>query len=371
MNMPAASHDVRPVRWAPYMEWAKKRPAVTYDLAGSNLLGCTVDDLPGCRDVVELGGLSPDGYAPLLDAIAARYGVTAAQVAPASGAGGASFLAMAALVRPGDEVLIERPAYDPMLGALHVLDACVRRFDRTFENGWAVDADHVCATITDATRLIVLTSPHNPSGVLATTEALHQIGGAAARVGAHVLVDEVYLDAVYATTKHPPAATLGDVFISINSLTKAYGLSGLRAGWILASPVVAEAVRRTRDVMEGIGAFPAERLAWYAFRHMDRLAARARALLEPNLRTLADFIEARPDLGWVRPVGGNVAFPVVRGLADTRDFAEQLQRERDTAVVPGYFFDSPAHIRVAFGCAADTLQRGLERLGAALDALHA
>ena len=363
--------DTRPVSWAPYMEWAKKRPPVAYDLAGSNLLGCTVDDLPGCRDVVELGGLSPDGYPPLLEAIAARYGVTAAQVAPASGAGGANFLAMAALVRPGDEVLVERPAYDPLLGALRVLDASVRRFDRTFEDGWAVDADRVGAAITDRTRLIVFTSPHNPSGVLATTEALQEIGRAAARVGAHVLVDEVYLDALYATQRHPPAATLGDSFISINSLTKAYGLSGLRAGWILASPAVAEAVRRTRDVMEGIGAFPAERLAWYAFQQIDRLEARARALLEPNLRTLTRFIEARSELDWVPPSGGNVAFPLVRGLADTREFAEQLQRERDTAVVPGFFFDSPPHIRVAFSCSAETLQGGVARLGAALDALHA
>jgi aspartate/methionine/tyrosine aminotransferase len=278
---------------------------------------------------------------------------------------------MAALVRPGDEVLIERPAYDPMLGALRLLDASVRRFERRYEEGWAVDADRVCALISDRTRLVVITSPHNPSGVLATTDALVQIGRAAARVGAHVLVDEVYLDAVFESTKHPPAATLGDAFISINSLTKAFGLSGLRAGWVLGSRAVAEAVRRTRDVMEGIGAFPAERLAWYAFEHIDRLEARARALLEPNLHTLTQFIDARRELEWVRPAGGNVGFPRIAGLDDTRVFTERLQRERDTAVVPGLFFDSPGHIRIAFSCSAETLQSGLDRLGAALDALHA
>ena len=107
--------------WAPYMEWSKKRPAVKYDLAGSNLLSCAADDLPGFREIVELNGSNPDGYPPLLEAIARHYGVSVGCVAPGSGAGGANFVAMAALVRPGDDVLVERPGYDPMLAALRLL----------------------------------------------------------------------------------------------------------------------------------------------------------------------------------------------------------------------------------------------------------
>jgi len=351
---------------APYMEWAKKRPAVTYDLAGSNLLSCTAEDLPGYRDAADLNGSNPDGYPPLLEAIARRYGVPVDCVAPGSGAGGANFAAIAALIRPGDEVLVERPAYDPLLGAVRLFGAGVRRFDREFADGFALDPDRVRAALTARTRLIVLTSPHNPSGALCDAAALDEVGRAAERIGARVLVDEVYLDSVY-HDRPTPAATRGGVFVSTNSLTKAYGLSGLRTGWVLAEPAVAEAVRRVRDVMDGVGSIPSDTVALHAFRCIERLESRARSLLEPNLALLAEFMAARPELEWVRPAGGNVAFPRTR-MADTRALADRLEREHDTAIVPGSFFEMPSHFRIAFSCARATLEGGLVRLGRALDA---
>ena len=351
---------------APYMEWAKLRPAVQWDLAGSNLLSCTVDDLPGCRDVIELNGLNPDGYPPLIDAIAHRYGVRSDNVATATGAGGANFLAVAALAGNGDDVLVERPAYDPIVGALRLMGANVIRFDRRFDDGWAVDLDRLVSAVTARTRLIVLTSPHNPSGALVSGEALEVIGGAADRVGALVMVDEVYLDGVY-TDRPRPAATMGDVFLSINSLTKSYGLSGLRAGWILASPVIASRIRRVRDVMEGTGSIPSDLLACHAFRHLDALEARARSILVPNLERLARFMDERDDLAWVRPAGGNVAFPQLTTERDTDELAEILVRDHDTAIVPGRFFDMPRHFRIAFSGSAETLDGGLERIAKVLD----
>ena len=102
---------------APYMEWAKKRPAARFDLAGSNVSACSIDDLEGWREAIALTGSNDNGYAPLIDAIAARYGVTPAHVAAANGAGGANFQVCAALLEPGDDVLVERPGYDPLLGA--------------------------------------------------------------------------------------------------------------------------------------------------------------------------------------------------------------------------------------------------------------
>ena len=352
--------------WAPYMEWAKKRPVPRWDLAGSNLLGCTLEDLPGATAVLELNGLNPDGYPPLNEAIAHRYGVAVDNVATGPGCSGANFLAIAALVRPGDEVLVERPAYDPLLGVLRLLGASIARFDRTAEDGWAVDPDRVRAGLTGRTRLIVLSSPHNPSGILASRDALLEIGRLAESAGAHVLVDEVYLDAVW-TDRPPPAATLGDAFLSTNSLTKAYGLSGLRIGWILASPRVARAARRVRDVVDGVGSFPSDRLGLLAFQLSDALASRARTILEPNLETLAAFMAGRPELRWVRPDGGNVAFPQLANHSDTRDFCERLLERHQTAVVPGAFFEAPGHFRIAFSCAAETLSSGLAALGAALD----
>jgi aspartate/methionine/tyrosine aminotransferase len=349
------------------MMWAKTRAPARYDLAMSNLLGCTFDDLPGALDTVSLNGLNPDGYPPLIEAIAQKYGVSSDMVATGTGAAGANFLVMAALVRPGDEVLVERPAYDPLLGALRVLGARINRFDRIYEDDWAVDPERVAGAITAATRLIVVSSPHNPTGAVINTAVLQEMREIARSCRARVLVDEVYLDAVY-EDRPPPAATLGPELISTNSLTKSWGLAGLRSGWALAAPGVAESIRRTRDVVDGNGVFAADQLALIAFQHMPALEARARRILQPNLERLSTTIAARPDLEWVRPGGGTVGFVRLPATADTRIFAQQLHREYDTAVVPGFFFEAPAFVRIAFGCSAETLEGGLNGLEAALDA---
>ena len=351
---------------APYMAWAKTRPVPAYDLAGSNLVHCGLADLPGALEAIELTGDNGDGYPPLLQAIAERYATTPEHVASTPGAAGANFLAFAAVVRPGDEVLVERPAYDPLLGALRLLGARITRFERRFEDGYAVDADMVADALTPRTRLVVLTSPHNPSGALVSEDALRALAAIAERTGARVLMDEVYLDAVYGR-RPAPAMRYCDRFISTSSLTKSYGLAGLRCGWILAEPEVAAAARRARDVVDGNGPIAMDRLALLAFRNLDRLEARARGILEPNAARLASFIESRPELSWVRPEGGNVAFPRLRGVADTSAFVDRLLREHGTAIVPGAFFEAPSHVRIAFGCAPRTLAQGLAGIAAALD----
>ena len=131
--------------WTPYMVWMKHAPQVTYNLMGSNLLHCRVEDLPQARERLELDGLHEEGYEPLLEAIAGRYEVAVEQVSLATGTSGANFLVCGALLRPGDEVLVERPAYDPLLGILRFLGARIRRFDRVFEDGFQVGREPVAS----------------------------------------------------------------------------------------------------------------------------------------------------------------------------------------------------------------------------------
>ena len=352
--------------WAPYMRWAKTHATTTYDLAGSNLSPCTMEDLPGARDAFELMGPNDDGYAPLVESIGRFYGVSSDRVATATGASGANFLVCAALLEPGDEVLVERPAYDPLIGAARIMGARVRRFDRLFEEGFAVNPARVAAGITDRTRLIVVTSPHNPSGVLISPGALDALAEIAERAGAWVIVDEVYLDGVYGD-RPDPAATRSERLISTNSLTKSYGLAGLRCGWALASPTLTAAFLRAHDALDAVGAFPAECLAHFAFSQIERLEQRARSILEPNLARLTAFVEARPELEWVPPAGGTVAFPRLRGIDDATPFVERLFSDFETAVVDGDHFEMPAHFRIAFGCPPETMEAGLERIGRALD----
>lgn len=350
------------------MEWAKSRRVPKYDLAGSNLMGCTLDDLPGARDALEFTGSNENGYVPLLEAIAERYGVTPDRVATAHGTSGTNFLAFAAILSPGDDVLVERPGYDPLMAAARLLGAHVFRFARRFEDGYALKADAIETVLTPNTRLIVVTNPHNPTGAFASAAELEDIGRLAGHVGARVLVDEVYLDGVF-DLPHSPAATHSDVFISTSSLNKSWGLNVLRCGWAIASPDVAERIRRARGIVDGIGAVPLERLSRLAFDHIDHLAARARAIIEPNRALVTEFVARRQELEWVRPLGGSLAFPRIRGIDDVDLFVDRLLRDYDTAVVPGRFFDAPNHFRIAYGGSPETVRGGLEAMGKALDTI--
>jgi len=351
---------------APYMVWAKQHARARWDLTPSNLLSCTVDDLPGARDAIELAGDNDNGYRPLIEAIASRYGVSSEQVATANGCSGANFLVFAALLGSGDEVLVERPGYDPLLAAPQVLGARVIRFDRRHEDGYRLDPSAIAAALTPRTRLIVVTNAHNPTGVVASASELDALARVAERAGIPVLVDEVYLDSAHDADGRP-AVSRSPLFISTGSLTKSYGLSGLRCGWVIGTADLAERVRRVRDVVDGTGPFPAERIAALAFAHLDRLRARARAILEPNRAMVRDFLKGRPELDAADPAGGTVAFPRQRGVADAGPFVKRLLDVYDTGVVPGRFFEAPAHFRLAFGGSAETLAGGLARIGEALD----
>jgi aspartate/methionine/tyrosine aminotransferase len=349
---------------APYMEWAKTRPSAEFDLAGSNILACTLDDLPGAREALSLNGANDLGYAPLLEAIAKRYGTDPRFVTTATGTSGANFLVYAALLEPGDEVLVERPGYDPLLGAPRLFAARTGRFERTFESGFALEPERVARAITPKTRLIVVTNPHNPTGVAADPRALEEVGRIAERARAHVLLDEVYRDITGDIS--PAFGARGGVFISTSSLTKSYGLSSLRAGWVIASEDVTYRVRRARDVVDGTGPIVAERLAALAFDRLPGLFTRARGILSRNAALVRSFLESRQELEWVSSSGA-IVFPRLRGRSDARPFVEALMRDYHTAVVPGSFFEAPAHFRLGFGGDTEKLRGGLERLAAALD----
>lgn len=354
-----------PETWAPYMTWAKHHAKAKYDLTGSNLLPCTMDELPGARDVLEVYGRNDDGWPPLVEAIASRFGVGTERVATAPGASGANYMALAALVRPGDTVLVEWPGYDPHMGAARFLGANVTTFQRGWEQRFALDPDEVARSVTSETRAIVLTNLHNPSGAYAEADALAAVGDLAKVVGAKVIVDEVYLDALEGVDRSP-AATRDDVFVSTNSLTKSYGLAGIRVGWVLADPETVERINRVRDVIDAVGSIPSETLGVLAFERLDALLERARGVLEPGQSLMRDFMAAHPQLDWVEPIGGAVAFPRIDGVDDVTPFVAAAAADFDVGVTPGSYFGERAHFRVALAGERDVLEKGLEALGQAL-----
>lgn len=350
-----------------YLRWAKTHAAATYDLTSSGVPFYRLADLPVELGDLELSGSGGYGWDPLLQAIAARYRVPRECVVSAMGTSMANHLVFAALLQPGDEVLIEHPAYDPLPSLARQLGITVRSFVRRAEDGFAIDPDEVARNGGPRTRLIAITNLHNPSGALTDDDTLRRLGEIARAAGAKLLVDEVYLDALF----EPEPRTsfhLGDDFIVTSSLTKVYGLNGLRCGWVFAEPALAERMWRLTELFIGHGAMAAERLSLIALQDLGTIAAKSRRLLDANRDALNAFYRTRDDLAWTEHRFGTVSFPRLReGVA--APLCRLLEERYDTAVVDGAFFDMPEHFRIALGIDPATFAEGLRRLGLALDEL--
>lgn len=277
----------------------------------------------------------------------------------------ANHLAMAALLEPGDEVLIEQPTYEPLLTVAEYLGANIRRFPRRFEDGFQLDSSEVERNMTPRTRLVVVTNLHNPSGARTPDSQMRLVGEIARSRGAHVLVDEVYLDACF--DPHAQSAFhLGENFIVTSSLTKAFGLSGLRCGWILAPQPLAERMWRINDLYGVIPAHVAELLSVVALDHLKEIEEYARTRLEANRPILQKFLASRKDLEAIRAEEGTIAFPRLLS-GEVHALLHLLHQGYETSVVPGRFFEMPNHFRIGIGGRTDLLEEGLKRLGKALD----
>ena len=347
-----------------YMHWSKTQSRARFNLATSGVAPFPLRELPVNVAELEINGDNSYGYAPLQQAIAAHYGVDPDCVVESAGTSMANHLAMAAIIEPGDEVLIEHPAYGPILDIAHYLEANVKRFRRPEENGWAIDSAEVRRCVTPKTRLIVITNLHNPTSVLTPESVLREIGDIARSIGALVLVDEVYLDAVYENTPRT-SFHLGREFVVTSSLTKVYGVSGLRCGWILAQRDLAWKMRRLNDLYAATPVYPGELLSVAAFKHLNLLRERARRIVDADRNVLRGFLAQQSGVSAVQTDWGTTSFVKLRhGSADT--FLERLRSEFDTSAVPGRFFKMPDHFRIGMGINTEMFAEGLNRIGRAL-----
>jgi len=348
-----------------YMEWAKLRSAAPISLSQSGVPGLSLRDLPVGLEGCDINGDHAYGYPPLLEAIAARAGAHPENVVPSLGASEAVFLACAALLDRGDRVLIEKPGYEPFVACARAAGAEIHRWERRFENGYGLDLGEFEASIPDRTKLVLMTNLHNPSGAFLPREDVRALAEAAGRRGATVFIDEIYLDYLDGDRARTAFGAADNIFTA-SSLTKVYGLSGLRCGWLVAPVPLARALRRVVDHLFVIHVFLAEQFAARLFPHLDALKERNRALHASNRKAVAELIAAEPRLSWVEPPGGILGFPRVEGPSGGDALAEVLKRKYGTAVVPGRFFDDPRHFRIGWGVAADVLAKGLENIRSAL-----
>jgi aspartate/methionine/tyrosine aminotransferase len=241
----------------------------------------------------------------------------------------------------------------------------VKRFPRRFEDGFQIDVEALRKNISPATRLIVITNLHNPSGVQTSESTLKQLGEIARSVNCRVLIDEVYLETMF--KRRPRTAFhLGSEFVVTSSLTKAYGLSGLRCGWIIAEESLAKRMWLLNDLFASTPVHLGERLSVMALAQLEHIAEEADTLVQRNRQLVKQFLDSRNELEAVLPDEGTICFPrLLQGSVD--EFVRLLRERYETSVVPGKFFEEPQHFRLGLSCDSEILAGGLVRLGAALN----
>lgn len=342
-----------------YLDFAQRWfGQVRYDLASSGLR-----PIPAA----ELGEAPADDYTArrrFAAAVARRYGVPAAEVAPCLGGSGALFVAFATLSGPGGRVLVEAPGYEPMWRVPEALGIAVDRFERLRDDGYALDPERVLAALRPDTRLVAITNPHNPTAALVGDDALRELAHALAPRGVGLLVDEAYLE--LARPAHS-ARHLGPNVVTCSSTTKCWGVPWARAGWLLMPEPEAREARRIEQHV--CGTAPPASWAWgeLALESVDALVARRERLQIGKRQLVESFVERHAALewhaphpaslyGWLRDRNGRDLLPLIEaGIA-----------ERGVIVSPGAFFGDPAAFRMSWTSDLETLGVGLLELARAL-----
>jgi aspartate/methionine/tyrosine aminotransferase len=261
------------------------------------------------------------------------------------------FLAYHALLQPGDHVIVETPCYESAVALAVSAGATVSKWQRHFTDGWAHSLETLAALVQPNTKLIYINSPHNPTGTQMTRATLEGIVEIARDAGAHLFSDEVYRELEHDPSLRLPAACdLYDRAISLGSISKSYGLPGLRLGWLASRDSAAlEACLQLKLYTTICSAVPSEFLVDLALRHRHVLTARNLEIVRHNLPLLDAFFALHSDLfQWVRPTASPIGFPRVR-VPDVLAFCEQVVGAASVLLLPGTVYDEPQHIRVGFG----------------------
>lgn len=290
--------------------------------------------------------------------LAGLHGLAPTQVRVTAGTTAANTSTLLAMLGPGDHVVCERPFYQPLPGLAQALGASVTYVDRDPEADWRLMPDQVEDALRDDTRLVMLTSPNNPTGAAASEADLRRIGDACAEHGAHLLVDQVYAE----LTDHPLAACVHDHAITTSGLNKRWGAPGLRVGWALAPPALADPIGTAHQYAFLGASLPGETAALVLMQHEKRM----RHHMEVRLETTRPIYRAWADEhGLPPPIPGSLtAFPPWPG-ADLA-WAKRMRRA-GVLTLPGEAFGTPGHIRIGLGLPPAELEAALAALAAIKD----
>jgi hypothetical protein len=344
-----------------HIAWARIHPARhRHSLAASDVDAPDLEAL-GLPSRVTLPRGGESLQAELERAIGPLWDAPGGRVALTAGGSEANAIVFGALLERGDEVLVESPGYQPHREVPRLFDLAVRRFARPLGAGGAAVAEAVEAALAPATRMVVLTHPHNPSGGALTAADLAGLTGLAERRGLWILCDEIFRDAM--PGPRGTVAVLGPRWIATSSLTKVYGLGGLRLGWIAGDERILARCVTVQNALSAAPAVPSIALALALVPHLDTLRARSLGMLATNrARWVASLRDGVPFESPVRPLG-TTAWALFPAPGEGDAFAEFASRHGDLAVTPGRFFGEPRGMRIGLGGES-------QRFAAALDTLH-
>ena len=344
---------------------------IDYDIGESAVKTLSLKDVGIDLDDVPLRYGHHRGKPELRAVVAAQYpGLTEEHVVVTTGASEANFIVVSALVKPGDHMVVEHPNYPSLYEVPRSLGCDVSLFTLTFEDRFKPDWGRLKGMLRPETRLISLTHPNNPTGSMISRGELEQIVALVEERGMYLLFDETYRHMVSGERLLPAAAGLSDRVISISSMSKCYGLPGIRCGWLATTnQAVLDEVLAIREQVSISNNALSEEVAQRVLERMDTYLARGRERIDANQAVVADWMQNQSAFEWRPPEAGVVCFPRIR--SDVRVEPEALYRrlaeEYRTFVVPGRCFEMDERFfRIGFGADAEEIRKGLENLDQAL-----
>ena len=319
--------------------------------------------------------IQSNGTEELRSAVARLHpGATADSVTVTNGTAEANFIAAWRLVEPGDEVVLILPNYMQLWGIVRAFGATVVPARLREETGWRLDADELHRVVGPRTRLIAVCNPNNPTGAILSEAERKEIVAAAGRHGAWILADEVYRGAERDGKETATLWGAYDRLLVTGGLSKAYGLPGLRIGWVVGPPsTVGELWGRKDYITISPGAL-SDRLARAALRPevRARILGRTRGILAANYPVLEEWLARRGDLfRLVPPRAGAIAYLRYAWRVNSTELVTRLREEQGVLIVPGDHFGMDGFLRVGFGNEPQDLRAGLQRIDAVLDRLPA
>lgn len=333
-------------------------PPTLRELLALDPSGKTLETLLG----TSLGYSEARGTLALREALAALYrGTAPEEILVTTGAIEANFLLFNVLLEPGDTAIVVYPAYQQLYAVPAALGANVKHWVLREEQGYTFDVDALETLLDDRTKLVVINSPHNPTGSTLTAAQLGRVHALCEERGIWLLSDEAYRWLQFSTEEPaPPARSLGGRAISTGTLSKPLGLPGLRIGWLAAPAGIVQRCWELRDYLTLSPAKLSDALTVFALEHRDALLERTRAIALENFSTLAAFMEDHAGvLRWTPPRGGLLALPRYEFDLPSYEFSNRLMAEHGVMLAPGAAFGQEHHFRIGFGPRPDYFRAGL------------